>query len=131
MESLEKGTWNAKLVFVLAFFIFHFCNIHTSRFLRLNSFILFYLFFWRMSSHPADMKGMPFVFKDLPQCQFSKTCTFLFFMIPASSCYTMTCNYENHFALERCLFLRSFLSFLVITMDHKLDMVVVSLCTSK
>ena len=131
LESLEKGTWNAKLVFVFAFFIFHFCNLHTSRLLRLDSFILFYPFFWRMSSHLADMKDVPFVFKDPPQCQFSKTCTFLFFMISASSCYTMTYNYANHFVLELCLFIRPFLSFLVITMDHKLDMIVVILCTSK
>ena len=126
-----KGNLECEIGLCICFLYFHFCNIHTSRLLRLNSFILFYLSFWRMSSHPADMKGVPFVFKDLPQGQFSKTCTFLFFMIPASSCYTMTCNYVNHFALELCLFLRSFLSLLVITMDHKLDMVVVSLCTSK
>lgn len=52
-----KGNLESEIGLCICFLYFHFCNIHTSRLLRLNSFILFYPLFFANVKSPSRHEG--------------------------------------------------------------------------
>ena len=79
-----KGNLECEIGLCICFLYFHFCNIHTSRLLRLNSFILFYLLFGECQVTQQTWRVCHSFSKTYPNASFRKPALsyFLWFLHP-------------------------------------------------